>query len=467
MVSMRRIPAVLLLMVSACGAGARSSAVDDLCSPQAGAVVTEAGFLELADDPPATSQARLFYSFQPADDRAQERPLAVFFNGGPGTSTAILMSQHTGRRTLDPSLAGSAVVGDNPFRFTAFANLLYVDARQTGFSYDVVSDVADEAGRFGDSAHLNQMEDAAEMVRAVIGFLHDHPALRCNPVVLVGESYGGLRATLMLDFLLHYRELERGGGIYQNQRLAQQIQAHFDGAFPSRAGSEIPPELASRQFGRQILIQPGLGPMPTGQLPPGRDPYNDAQPDGWTTHLEDAIAAAVTRLDSLQALLGVDPRGIELMRPAARANALRTAMARDASTVPPLSEVFGPPNPFDWYFLMSNGQFFPSTNGWELDLFSRNLVHVKTFMTNAAHDRVVVTPAIADGLAHLQAVSAVAIDVQPQPGVERPGWMKITYADRSIGARTIRFPTYADSGHPVSATQPRELSADIAAWLNE
>ncbi|MFA6033366.1 MAG: hypothetical protein WC889_10745, partial [Myxococcota bacterium] len=37
-----------------------------------------------------TDEARMWYSFRPADTEPEKKPLAVFFNGGPGCTTAIL-----------------------------------------------------------------------------------------------------------------------------------------------------------------------------------------------------------------------------------------------------------------------------------------------------------------------------------------------------------------------------------------
>src|SRR5262245_14597516 len=91
-----------------------------------------------------SGRARLFYAFQAADDRPEERPLAVIFNGGPGAATGILFGFSTARQTLDPARSGGALVGPNAASWTRFANLLYVDARGTGFSYGEVDGVEDD-----------------------------------------------------------------------------------------------------------------------------------------------------------------------------------------------------------------------------------------------------------------------------------------------------------------------------------
>ena len=81
--------------------------------------------------------ARLFYSFRPAADLQPGRPLFVLFNGGPGSSTGVLMALGTGPQRLVPE------VEDNPGSWATMGHLLYIDARGTGFSYLQAADPAD------------------------------------------------------------------------------------------------------------------------------------------------------------------------------------------------------------------------------------------------------------------------------------------------------------------------------------
>jgi hypothetical protein len=192
-------------------------------------LAAEAGVLEIGE-------SRIFYSFHPADDCQASRPLAVLFNGGPGVSTAPLMTLNTGPFALASYRGGE--VAPNPHSWTRFANLLYVDARLTGFSYDL----APFAGTYTWHA------DTALFVRVLLRFLAEHLELRANRVALVGESYGGTRATRMLDVLLHYGE--RAGA-----ELESEIQAHYDAVFDA-AGQHVPPDVIAQQFGHQVLIQP-------------------------------------------------------------------------------------------------------------------------------------------------------------------------------------------------------------------
>lgn len=220
------------------------------------ALVGEPGRLELT-----SHRARLWYSFQPADERAADRPLFVFVNGGPGAATSTgLFALNTARRTLDPRVTGGADTAPNPWSWTTLGNLLYVDARDTGFSYLMTPQAASGAARttlFG-AADFNPFLDAADLVRVLLGFLEGHPALRDNPIVLVGESYGGERVTNALHELLAYRTYGNGTAPYQDPALVLTIQRHYDAVFPAYRGRTVPASVAARQFGHQILIQPQL-----------------------------------------------------------------------------------------------------------------------------------------------------------------------------------------------------------------
>lgn len=211
--------------------------------------------LDLVSDP-----ARLFYSFHPAAESPLDRPLFVFFNGGPGCPTSnALLATNTAPVTLDPAYNGGRTIGPSAVSWARLGNLLYVDARMTGFSYGLLPDPADDAARSAafDAQNFNPYLDAADVLRVLLRFLAAHPALRAAPVVLVGESYGGVRATLMLHMLLHPERYAGGGAIYRDDALVAEIHEHLAAAFPEERGRSSG-EVAARQFGRQVLIQPLL-----------------------------------------------------------------------------------------------------------------------------------------------------------------------------------------------------------------
>ncbi len=208
-----------------------------------------------------SSQARIWYSFHAADNQNEDKPLFIFFNGGPGSATSSgLMSMYTGRYTLDNTIDSGG--GDhyipNHVPWTSMGNLLYIDARQAGFSYNQMMLVNDYNARFREfnSQNFNSFFDAADFIRVVLRFLGDHPQLQDNPVIIVGESYGGTRTLTMLHILLNYAEYGNGREMFQDPSLSQEIQAHYDVVFPQYRGQVVPSEVVAGQFGHQILIQP-------------------------------------------------------------------------------------------------------------------------------------------------------------------------------------------------------------------
>ncbi len=503
-----------------CGDAAWSCAVSTCMSParlveQLG---FEAGFFELeAVDATLSGQAqrsaatRLWYSFQPAAAEPERKPLVVLFNGGPGSATSsILFSYQTGVNTLRPDAAGQLVAAPNPHAWTRFANLLYVDARQTGFSYGVSAPAGGEA--------FDAFGDAADFVRLLLRFLARHPGLQRQPVVLAGESYGGVRSVLMRYYLQNPGRLTADFR-YRDPTLAAEIGAHLQASFGVSDPTTLSPATIARQFGYQALIQPvvaleqllrqsalftspnpalcalwqGLSTVPAECsssnplcLPAYTcaggpvDTYNITKPEGYVTGAIAAAGSALQRTSVLQAMLGVDPRAIGFLGPAARAQAFRTpgALAPPVPTgADTLATDLGALATGDAYLITTNDAVAAAINPtlgdesdpWLLPLFEASLLHGRTFLTNAVYDTAVYTPAIADVLARpagpFERVEAVAPPGDPRAGgfraYVRAAWPGGPYP----GSVEVTMPTYATSGHTVSLDQPAELAEDLERWL--
>jgi len=208
-----------------------------------------------------SSEARIWYSFHAADADNPNTPIFVFFNGGPGSATSHgLMSMNTTRYTLDNTIenGGGNYYIPNPHSWTQMGHLLYIDAREAGFSYNLMENASDEGSRFLEfnAQNYNSFFDAGDYIRVLLRFLAAHPALQDRPVIIVGESYGGTRATSMLYILLNYADFGNDLEMYQDLALVNEIQDHFDIVFPEYAGEAVPPGVISQQFGHQVLVQP-------------------------------------------------------------------------------------------------------------------------------------------------------------------------------------------------------------------
>ena len=312
-----------------------------------------------------SSQARIWYSFHAADKQSEDKPLFIFFNGGPGSATSSgLMSMYTGRYTLDNSIDSGG--GDhyipNHVSWTSMGNLLYVDARQAGFSYNQMMFANDYNARFREfnSQNFNCFFDAADFIRVVLRFLSDHPQLQDNSVIIVGESYGGTRTLTMLHILLNYADYGNGVEMFQDPALSQEIQAHYDLVFPQYRGQVVPPDVITEQFGHQILIQPtcsfgyhreiadeyfnspgsviyqigeevGIPYDPDVYEDPyyfvsdvaGRDLYMYAKPRDWTGGFFGNAARLLGYVQNLSLVTGVDVSAIPELYASERANAYR------------------------------------------------------------------------------------------------------------------------------------------------
>jgi carboxypeptidase C (cathepsin A) len=130
----------------------------------------------------ATSE--IFYNFRPADSDAEQKPLIVLFNG---FASDVVRAFGTGPNTVQPD--GTVVT--NPDSLTRFANLLYIDPRQAGFSYDVISGRAATSDDCSQDV-FSEYVDAADVLLATLQFLKAHSALQ-GPVYWMGESYAGVR----------------------------------------------------------------------------------------------------------------------------------------------------------------------------------------------------------------------------------------------------------------------------------
>jgi hypothetical protein len=346
--------------------------------------------------PLRSSQARIWHVYQPADIDPEAKPLFVFYNGGPGGATSAgLFSANTGRNavSVDP-LTGQGSVIANPHSWTRIGNLLHVDSRTAGFSYSLMQNPQDDAMRHAewDAQNYNAFIDGADFVRILLRFLADHPSLQNNPVVMVVESYGGIRSLVMLHLLLFYQDYANGNAIYQDPALVQEIQDHYDTVFPEYAGQAVPPSVIARQFSHQVLIQPAItryyqrlvavemleapgsilddlgeetgvpyiryadqpwaiaNPSPYAIMNNiynyidqiGRDPYIYSKPAGFFDGFFDAAADLLTQYNKLNKMTGVDTAGIPELHASARQQAYKIKFLEDYASLMSISALLGP-----------------------------------------------------------------------------------------------------------------------------
>ncbi len=102
-------------------------------------------------------------------------------------------------------------------------------------------------------------------------------------------------------------------------------------------------------------------------------------------------------------------------------------------------------------------------------MFLENLTLVNTFLTDAAHDMVIYSPAIPEAL--LKYSDVVSSVTYKRGSANMQGTFKLEYkpdAFKSVDTPrmvTLQYPHYAESGHSVSSAQPGKLLSDINNWL--
>ena len=468
----------------------------------------EAGFLQLdsetykGENVSRTSPThRVWYSFQPAQSAPASKPLAVFFNGGPGSGTTpILFNFNTAPMTLDPQRTGGAPIAPNADSWTRFANLLYIDAPGTGFSYPV----ANSNGAQPDVGY--DMDREAGMVASTLmRFLIRHPALQSSPVVIVGESYGGTRAQLLLGDIYNYANLTNSSASYNDAQLSADAAQYFRAVFGTATPTAT--QIAGK-FSHQFLIEPalvgqqqwnhnafsGTGCIDNDALcwqttPPhlgNCDPYDCDQPANWSDNLEaTASDNLVSNVSTLSTALGIDATTIEWMYGRER-TAVYKHGAGNCSTSTQMTSTFGALGSGDCYLLTFNddvltyygyGTGSPS-NPWETNsrgtqvgtAFAQNIAAgVKSLVSVASFDSVVYSPAIPPALTDLITAGQLPFVslVQYQPGtpytppLSTPGLTLLAYT--SGATPLVAMPVY-QAGHSVSERQPHALLTDAITW---
>ena len=202
------------------------------------------GFSEAGD----TTASKMFYAFRPALENASSKPSFVFMNGGPGAAaSSALAAWGTGPWTMTPDGAAAA----NPADFSTLGNLVYIDSRQAGFSFDEINDPSDAAAREEtfNFINYNLYTDAADVLLTLLWVFSEHPEIAANPVVVVAESYGGARAAVLFSLA---RAAFEESVVYGDAVLFERLRAHFEAIAPEN------PADAVTQFGHQVLIQPGM-----------------------------------------------------------------------------------------------------------------------------------------------------------------------------------------------------------------
>jgi hypothetical protein len=341
-----------------------------------------------------------------------------------------------------------------------------------------------------------------------------------NPVVVVGESYGGVRAQLLLNALRHPEQLESSEGYYRDPELALAIRTHRERVAQRRAAEGLAELEPAAQFSWQVLLQPAIvadyqlayeklkgSPIVAAIENRARELEVDltGSVDRYlftkTPEEQQAEVARTTETllarDAFTQLFGRDPASIPGLMAADRAGAKRRATEPLESDWPwgcavpsdPWRLALGELNTGDCYYMNVNADVTPwvrDTAGRHSEptgrVFLKNLLHVNTFVTRALLDLAIVadslpfalqtyipSPMNQNALASVEgdeAIVEVKTDLETANGEARPGHIEVTYRNLvGSNVRRIRFPTYENAGHQVANSSPRELLEDVRQFL--
>jgi hypothetical protein len=454
----------------------------DGAAPTTRGGVPTAGFLEV---PPRdvtlhgaqvhiAATGRLFYNLRPADSAPQDKPVIFLFNG---FAAEIVRAFGTGPTTVAP---GGDVVA-NPSSLTAVANLVYLEPRQSGYSYDLHAGDGVQGPTADDCSPdvFNEYVDAADVLLAALTFLDQHPDLR-GPVYWMGESFAGVRITWILTYVrgrwdavpfadptlaAKVEASTRGASLHAGQILLEAWLAGGPEADAIAAVCADPTVAADVAGGADAgAACAGEGACPCAdQL--DRSLYNF----GYTVAEEDTREAEASSAhidpDRAAALLGIPLSSIPGIGLAERSRGFK-CLPPDA-TVPdegPLVAALGALPLGQAYYvpfspLLPGKELSATTLDWrtvdlEAQAFVDNLHDVPAFLTRGARDLVVPTSALAPALRTTIGASRVDTSAASRIGVSYPD-----------GEHFVDLFDYPNAGHMITMVQPVDFASDLEAWL--
>jgi len=207
-------------------------------------------------------QGYIFYTaYTKKGEGLGNRPLTFCFNGGPGSSSIYLHLLAIGPKRVLLDKQGNTpgpppIMIDNEQSWIKFTDLVFIDPIGTGFSFPHPG--ADPANFWG--AH----QDAASVADFIRMYLTDS-ARWMSPIFIAGESYGGVRGSLLAEELQRNRQIKLNiNGIifispafeYATRRGYHKINSfHLAHFFPTHAATarfhrQLSPELQEVPFNK-------------------------------------------------------------------------------------------------------------------------------------------------------------------------------------------------------------------------
>lgn len=462
-------------LTSSLGCGSAAPATE-VSAGSAGAAPSDAqaGFLDLSPrkvrlngrEVSLDATSKIFYNFRPAQQGATTRPTIVLFNG---FAADVVRAFGTGPNGLQAD--GS--VAENPDSLTRFANLLYLDPRQAGFSYDVLDGRVVNAAEDCSQDVFSEYVDAADVLLAALRFMNGHSELK-GPVYWLGESYAGVRISWMVAYLrqawslVPYQDETLQSALdsvdrsryLSGQILLQPWLAGAAHASAIRAACRSPSLLAAVQ---QSVSSPCATQDACDCAKENlRSPYDYAATvEAQKARFFAADSAQVSPANA-ESLYGVPFEKIPGLSGAERGRGFKCSVADDetpdqSALVSLLGEL-----PNGQSYNLAYSPLMPGKGSLDPDwqtqnsigtAFLANVQQVPTFISDGKRDLVVPESALSPALRAV--AGAVTIS-------ETPSEITLGFA---TGARVISIRHYTSSGHMITMNEPHALAVDLSAWL--
>ncbi len=473
----------------------RLAAAPQVARAEVGFVDIEAATYRIGQTEFRSSPTRLFYDFQPAREPGPQSPLFVLTGGGPAASALFLLAFHA-TNSLGPP---NATLSRSDWALTQLGHVFTAEARNAGFSYGLLEDPSQPSLREQEFrvANYNVHRDAADVWELLLDFLDHHPWLASHPIYFVTESYGAVRVSVMVHWVLNAAEYASGAREFWMPELFERLaeleapkgqillepwfagtrQAEVTGALLEQPGSVL----------EELATESGESYVRCGDQTSDCDPYLNARAfldrvdrsaydiragSDWSKRHNDLIAEAVTHRETLAGIAGVELATLDSVLGQGREDAYRFANSGLGLSVQrgELEQAYGELPPWDAHFVPLNREArdiflsddaedvntSPNQEHW-VRLLLENLRTIPTFVSRAKFDLVVYAPALIPVLESYPEVSRASLLEGPDGNQVR-----VEFSDGT--RRTISSPAYASS-HSVSRDQPAELELDIAGFV--
>ena len=140
----------------------------------------------------------LHYVFLESQNAPSTDPLVVWFNGGPGCSSMLGLTQEHGPYVME---SGTDYFHPNEYSWNKFANMLYIESPAgVGFSYCNST----EDCTFDDNS------SADDNLQALLEWFKSYSEYLTNDLYISGESYAGIYVPYLVDRIDTYNNETSG-----------------------------------------------------------------------------------------------------------------------------------------------------------------------------------------------------------------------------------------------------------------